>query len=168
MTILQKLQLKQSEIREKLNTLLGLETRTEEQQADLEKLTAEGQKIEPEIRAAIIAAPDEQTVVTPTGDPETRERLELRNKTGLADFFAAAAGGREVVGAAREYAEACGASALNRLPLAIFQDGQPETRAISAGPAVEGPGRWCTDPAPSVSHDRPPGHRGDSRCMIST
>ena len=28
-------------------------------------------------------------------------------------------------------------------------------------------GRWCTDPAPSVSHDRPPGHRGDSRCMIS-
>ena len=28
--------------------------------------------------------------------------------------------------------------------------------------------RWCTDPAPSVSHDRPPGHRGDSRCMIST
>ena len=29
-------------------------------------------------------------------------------------------------------------------------------------------GRWCTDPAPSVRHDRPPGHRGDSRCMIST
>ena len=29
-------------------------------------------------------------------------------------------------------------------------------------------GRWCTDPAPSVSHDRPPGPRGDSRCMIST
>ena len=28
--------------------------------------------------------------------------------------------------------------------------------------------RWCTDPAPSVSHDRPPGPRGDSRCMIST
>ena len=28
--------------------------------------------------------------------------------------------------------------------------------------------RWCTDPAPSVSHARPPGHRGDSRCMIST
>ena len=31
--------------------------------------------------------------------------------------------------------------------------------------------RWCTDPAPwllTVSHDRPPGPRGDSRCMIST
>ena len=28
--------------------------------------------------------------------------------------------------------------------------------------------RWCTDPAPSVRHDRPPGHRGDRRGMIST
>ena len=28
--------------------------------------------------------------------------------------------------------------------------------------------RWCTDPAPSVSHDRPPGHCSDGRCMIST
>ena len=36
-------------------------------------------------------------------------------------------------------------------------------------PACDGTeGRWCTDPAPSVRHDRPPGHRGDSRCMIST
>ena len=23
--------------------------------------------------------------------------------------------------------------------------------------------RWCTDPVPSVSHDRPTGHRGDGR-----
>ena len=28
--------------------------------------------------------------------------------------------------------------------------------------------RWCTDPAPSVSHDRPLGYRGDSRRLIST
>ena len=41
-----------------------------------------------------------------------------------------------------------------------------ETRLKHREVAVEG--RWCTDPAPSVSHDRPPGHRGDSRCMIST
>ena len=29
-------------------------------------------------------------------------------------------------------------------------------------------GRWCTDPAPSVSRARPPGHRSDGRRMIST
>ena len=89
MTILQKLQLKQSEIREQLNTLLGLDTRTEEQDTELGKLTTEGQKIEPEIRAAIIAAPDEQTVVTPTDDPEQRERLELRAKARVSDFLVA-------------------------------------------------------------------------------
>ena len=53
MTILQKLQLRQSEVREKLNTLLGLETRTEEQDAELVTLTAEGQKIEPELRGRV-------------------------------------------------------------------------------------------------------------------
>ena len=139
MTILQKLQVRQSEIRESINTLLGLDSRTETEQAELEKLTGEGQKIEPEIRAAIVAEPDPETKITKTGDPETRERLEIRSKTGLADFLAAAAGGREVAGAAKEYAAAVGCSLLNRLPLAIFRDGQPETRAITAGPAVDGP-----------------------------
>ena len=108
MTTLQQLQLRQSEIREKLNSLLGKEERSENENADLEKLTGEGQKLEPEIRAAIVAEPDPATTITDTGDPETREKLEIRSKTGLADCFAAAAGGREVVGAAAEYASACG------------------------------------------------------------
>ena len=139
MTTLQQLQLRQSEIREKLNSLLGKEERSENENADLEKLTGEGQKLEPEIRAAIVAEPDPATTITDTGDPETREKLEIRSKTGLADFFAAAAGGREVVGAAAEYASACGVGSLNRLPLAIFRNGQPATRAITPGPAVDGP-----------------------------
>ena len=122
-----------------MNSLLGKEERSENENADLEKLTGEGQKLEPEIRAAIVAEPDPETTITDTGDPETREKLEIRSKTGLADFFAAAAGGREVVGAAAEYASACGVGSLNRLPLAIFRDGQPETRAITPGPAVDGP-----------------------------
>ena len=87
MTTLQKLQLRQSEIREQINTLLGNDSRTEEQTGELEKLTGEGQKLEPEIRAAIVAAPDPDVVVTATGDAESRERIELRAKTGLADFF---------------------------------------------------------------------------------
>ena len=58
MTALQQLQIKQSEIRQSINGLLGLDARTDEQQGELEKLTSEGQKIEPEIRAAIIATPD--------------------------------------------------------------------------------------------------------------
>ena len=139
MTALQKLQLRQSEVREKLNALLGKEERSEDETAELEKLTGEGQKLEPEIRAAIVAEPDPQEVVTATGDPEIRERLEIRAKTGVADFLAAAASGREVSGAAREYADAVGCSPLGRLPLELFGNGKPETRAITVGPAISGP-----------------------------
>ena len=64
--------------------------------------------------------------------------MEIRSKTGLADFLSAAVGGREVSGAAREYADACGVSPLGRLPLDLFGNGQPETRAITAAPAVDG------------------------------
>ena len=139
MTILQGLQVKQSEVREKICKLLALETRTEEQDGELVRLTAEGQKIEPEIRAAIVAQPDENEVITKTGDPEQRERAAIRSRTGLADFLSAAASGREVSGAAREYADAVGCAPLNRLPLDIFGNGTPETRAITAGPAIDGP-----------------------------
>ena len=74
-----------------------------------------------------------------SADPEARERSEIRNRTGLADFLSAAVAGREVSGAAREYADACGVSPLGRLPLDLFGNGKPETRAITAGPAVDGP-----------------------------
>ena len=47
MTVLQKLQVRQSEIREKINTLLGNDKRSEDQDAELVKLTAAG----PEDRA---------------------------------------------------------------------------------------------------------------------
>ena len=70
MNKLQKLQIRQSEIRQRLNELLGLETRTEEQTSELKTLTAEGSAIEPEVRAAIVSTPDPEEVITKTGDPE--------------------------------------------------------------------------------------------------
>ena len=141
MTILQKLQLRQSEIRESINTLLGNDSRTEEQNGELVKLTAEGQKIEPEIRAAIVAEPDPETTITKTGEPEQRERLELRSKTGIADFLRAAAGGTSVSGAAAEYAASLGVPTTGHLPMALFGRTTPttETRAVTPGPAVDGP-----------------------------
>ena len=139
MTAAQTIQVRLSECRQRLNELLQVETRSEDETTELERLTSEVSVKEPELRAALAAAPDPQEVVTATGDPETRERLEIRSKTGLADFLSAAAAGREVVGAAREYADAVGCAPLNRVPLDIFTDGQPEVRAISVGPAVDGP-----------------------------
>ena len=139
MTTLQKLQIRQSEIREAINNLLGNDARTDAEQTELESLTGEGQAIEPSIRAAIVAEPDPDTTITNTGDPEQRERLEIRSKTGLADFLSAAAGGREVSGAAKEYAASVGCAPLGMIPLDIFRNGQPETRAVTTGPAVDGP-----------------------------
>ena len=63
MTRLQKIQLKMSECRQAINTLLDVENRTEEQQADLERRTGEIQQCEPELRAAIAAEPDPITGV---------------------------------------------------------------------------------------------------------
>ena len=45
--------------------------------------------------------------------------------------------------------------------VAKMKDGQTHL-AHKAEHAVD-LGRWCTDPAPSVRHDRPPGHRSDGR-----
>ena len=59
-----------SEIRQSLNELLGKDERSEKANADLEKLTAEGQKLETEIRAAIVAeVPTNETHVE--GDAPT-------------------------------------------------------------------------------------------------
>ena len=63
MTILQQKLLRQSEVRQEINSLLGNDARTDDQQGELEKLTGEGQKLEPEIRAAIVAEPDPDEVL---------------------------------------------------------------------------------------------------------
>ena len=148
MTVLQQLQVKQSEIREAINALLGLDARTEEQAAELLTFTAAAQELEPSIRAAIVATPDPDEVTTATGDSESRERIELRAKTGIADFLKAAAGGTSVSGAAAEYAASLDIPTSGRLPMAIFAPTAPtnthlhiptvETRAVTPGPAVKG------------------------------
>ena len=141
MTTLQKITLRLSEVRTRLHAISGLEGEglTSEVTAESDTLQTEYKDLEVRHRAAIVAEPDPQEVVTATGDPEVRERIALRSKTGLADFLSAAAGGREVSGAAAEYAASVGCSPLNRLPLDIFRDAQPETRALTAGPAIAGP-----------------------------
>ena len=133
----------------RLNEIAGLEG-----DAFTDAVRAESEGLQVEFRdtgsklAALLATEDDERLVAEreaselgslAGDPETRERSAIRAKTGVADFLSAAAGGREVSGAAREFAASVGCSPLNRLPLEIFGNGQPETRAISVGPAVDGP-----------------------------
>ena len=82
----QTLLVKMSEARQKLNDLLGVETRSETQQADLETLTGSLQTMEPELRAAIVAEDTTPTIETRAGqDSESVElRALLRDASGRA------------------------------------------------------------------------------------
>ena len=61
MTAAQKIMIRLSECRQRLNELLQVETRPAEEQTELKTLTAEASKREPELRAALASEipPDE-------------------------------------------------------------------------------------------------------------
>ena len=141
MTNSQRLTIRASEIRSRLNDIAGMEgdALTDEVRSEEASLQTEFRDTELRLRAAIGSEPDTETRTGPV-DSEVRERLQLRGKTSIGEFLAAAAGGRAVTGAAAEYAAASGCADLQRVPMAIFTDGQPEEhRAITTGPAVDGP-----------------------------
>ena len=134
----------------RLNEISGLEG-----DAFTDAIRTEASTLETEYRdsgikltAALAVEDDERQVAereaaalgSLAGDSETRERAELRSKTGLADFLKAAAGGSAVTGAAAEYAESLGVPTTGHLPMALFGRSAPtvETRAITPGPAVKG------------------------------
>ena len=133
---------KQSELRSRLAVLAAQETRTADEETELTTVETKLSGCEPELRSALAAAAaeDDSARTVQTTDPENRERLELRGKTGIGDFLAAAAVGGAVTGAAAEYAAACGVPVGGHLPMAIFAGSAPtvETRAVTPGPAVKG------------------------------
>ena len=136
MTNSQKLTIRLSEIREKLNELLGIDKRTDEQNTEMSALTAEAQKLEPELRAAIVVEGSEAAAAEADApDAETRERRELRSKARLSTYVAAAMNGRAVDGAAAECSAAHGCPGA--VPLELFDRAGPvEERAVTPGPAT--------------------------------
>ena len=129
--------IKMSEVRERINALLDIEERSAEEQTELEAKTAEIQRLEPELRAAIAAEPDQQVHVTDTTDPETRERLELRGRATLGGFLLAALQGRMPSGAEAEFGAAFNAPA-GHVPLDLWESDRPapETRAATPAPST--------------------------------
>ena len=139
MTTLQKLQVRQSEIREKINTLLGNDKRSETEQAELEAMTTEGQKIEPEIRAALIAQPDpDEAETVETGDAETRELRQLTAKANLGDILSATFEKRQTEGAPAELQKHYGLGS-HQVPLEMLRVSRGvEERAAATVPASIG------------------------------
>ena len=141
MTVKQRILTRQSEIRQKLNELLGVDDRTDEQNAELATLTAEAQKLEPELRAAIAAEPPAvETQVADGLTPEVRERIELRGRVSFARMLFGLIRGRSVSdGAEHEYRASLGC-ADDEIPLDVFEVDRPaavrEERALTPAPAT--------------------------------
>ena len=135
-----KLQIEQSEVREKLNALFSKEERDEKENAELETLTTRAQAIEPELRAALVLVNEAE----PTGDvkatvidAETREKLELRAKCSVTNFFAARMQGRLPSGAEAEYSAA--ENTDGKIPLSLFDEPVEQRADASTGsPATVG------------------------------
>ena len=123
MTQAQRITVRLSECRQRLNELLGMEERNDEQQTELAKLTSEVQKLEPELRAAIAAEGVEQRdaeiQLGSVRTPEERERDDLHGRARLGSYLLAAMQGREPSGAEHEFRSALGIRA--GIPLALFE-----------------------------------------------
>ena len=140
MTKVQELQVRQSEVRQKLNELLGVETRTAEQQTELEAVWPQRcRSSSPRLRAAIAAEPNPEVRTTATDDPETRERNALARDARVGEFIAhgrsiarrsrrARGGGSGRVRVSRH----APAGALRRRPAAGDRDARCHARCDSA------------------------------------
>ena len=119
MTTAQTIQVRLSFLRENLNRLLSIETRSAEEQTEMETLTNEVSVKEPELRAALAAEPDPLEVVT-TGDPEARELALLTSKSNMGAIILAVTEKRHCLGAELELQQAHGL-AENQIPLDMLR-----------------------------------------------
>ena len=112
MTNTQRLELRSSELRQKLNDLSALAELTDEQRSEIDTLSVEYADVERQKRAAILAG-DTPEIPEPE-TPETREIDALIERAEIAAYLRAAASDTPVDGAERE------------LRQAVFGDDAPE------------------------------------------
>ena len=128
MTPAQKIQLRLSQVRKRLNEISGLEgdAFTDEIRSEAESLQNEYSDLEIRHQAVIVAEGEPETRELNGPDAEMRERIELRSKASLTGYLQAALAGRQVAGAEAELQAAAGIG--NGIPLELW-DTPVETRA---------------------------------------
>ena len=140
MTTSQKLSIRTSEIRQKLNELSAKETLAEGEQAKIDELSAELSEKETQYRAALVVEGEARAQGQfEGGDGEAAEYRALRSKVGLSQYIEAASEKRNVDGAALELNQLLGVGA-HRLPLEILAP--VEERATTNVDIVTRPSRW--------------------------
>ena len=116
----QRLQIEQSELRERVNAALGKDALTDEERAKLASDTKRLQELETELRAALVVeGAEEQRAAADAPDAEMRERLELRRRASVTNYLTAALGGIQVTGAEAELRAAAGIP--SGIPIEMFE-----------------------------------------------
>jgi len=126
----QRLQVRSSEIRTRLNELANADAPTAEQLAEVDKLRGELATTETQYRAAVAAEDSAEHRANADDSPERRESEQLRQRASLGSFIEARLRGRLVDGAEEEYRAACGVSE-GAIPLGMFE---PRERAVTGAP----------------------------------
>ena len=142
MTLSQKLAVRLSEIRQRLNEIAGLEgdAYTSEIRAENDKLQTEFRQSEEKYRAAVIAEGDaEKRALEAEPDAEMRERRELRRKASLTTYLLKTMRGQPVDGPEAELRAAAKVSDSG-IPIELWDTAEPEKRAdtVSAAPGTVG------------------------------
>ena len=108
MTNLQRLELRASEIRSRLNELSGIETGelTSEHRSEMDTLSVEYADVERQKRAAILAGDVAPETPEPNAGGERREISSLIERAEIAAYLRAAASGNPVSGAEKELRQA--------------------------------------------------------------
>ena len=146
----QKLLLEQSELRESVNGLLGIEAGklSTEQRGELDEKTKRLQETEGELRAAMIveSVEDEKLATLEGDDPEMMEIRSIRDRSRVGSYVVAAMEGRNVDGAESELNAALKMKA-NAFPLRLLApepagNAELETRATTAANGQANQQRW--------------------------
>ena len=139
MTNLQKIMLRLSTVRARLNEISGLEGEafTDEARAEAGTLETEFTGLETRHRAAIIAEGETETrAAAEFGDPAARELADLETRASVGDIFAAVLEHRTTSGATAEL-QTHRSLQPNQVPLALLR-APLETRAVTPAPANVG------------------------------
>ena len=144
---------RQSQHRQKMSEFANLDSLTDEQRAEFDRLEGGVPDLERQLRAAEAACETDdkaavQAALDSVGTPEHRERVELRSRASVTGFLASALGEGSLTGADAELAKqvhkerrAAGFSQGlkgNEIPLELWDTPTPEQRAATPAPTTVG------------------------------
>ena len=143
MNRLQKLQLRQSEVRVDIGKLLDTPEaeRTDTYPEDLGKLTKEIRSLETDVGAALAAGEDKVEEIATKDTPEGKEYRELRSSIDFGRYVSAAMGGHGVTNGPELELNQHLKIADGYFPMELLA-GQPEVRALRDGDSQASQGTW--------------------------